>query len=276
MCAWGPVIEPRSVFRRDRRALLELVAGLEPQDWERPTICAPWRVRDLVAHLVGDDLGRLSRSRDGNGGGDAPQPGESFPAFIARLNHRWVTACSGMSPTVLVDLLTASGEQVLDFWDQLDLTELGEPVSWAGPGAAPRWLDCARDFTEYWTHQRQLREATGRAFRRDTAADYVTLDTFLRAMPYTLRDVHAPEGATVTVDVLGPAGGRWSWERDCGAWAWRSEHPERPTAVVTLDEDVLWRLCTRGITPSDARSRALVEGPAELTDPVLTIVSIIH
>jgi hypothetical protein len=47
-------------------------------------------------------------------------------------------------------------------WRDLDLDALGEPVSWAGPDPAPLWLDCARDFTEYWVHQQQIRDATGR------------------------------------------------------------------------------------------------------------------
>jgi len=36
-------------------------------------------------------------------------------------------------------------------------------VSWAGPEPAPVWLDAARDFSEYWTHQQQICDATGQA-----------------------------------------------------------------------------------------------------------------
>lgn len=34
-------------------ALLDLLASLSPEDWERPTVCAPWSVADMVRHLLG-------------------------------------------------------------------------------------------------------------------------------------------------------------------------------------------------------------------------------
>ena len=150
----GPTIGPWPAFRHDREALLEVVGQLTPAQWTQPTVCGPWLVRDLVAHLVGDDLGHLSRGRDQHTGGQAPRPGEEFPAFIDRLNHQWVVAAAGMSPRVLAELLATTTPPTLAFWDGLDLTGIGESVSWAGPEPALRWLDCARDFAEYWAHQR--------------------------------------------------------------------------------------------------------------------------
>jgi hypothetical protein len=40
-------------------------------------------VRDIAAHLLHDDLRRLSRTRD-HVEGSAPEIGESLPAFIKR------------------------------------------------------------------------------------------------------------------------------------------------------------------------------------------------
>jgi uncharacterized protein (TIGR03083 family) len=34
-------------------ALIEQLEALEPGEWERPTVCAPWTVADMVRHLVG-------------------------------------------------------------------------------------------------------------------------------------------------------------------------------------------------------------------------------
>ncbi|MEO6056721.1 MAG: maleylpyruvate isomerase N-terminal domain-containing protein, partial [Gemmatimonadales bacterium] len=45
--------------------LLRLLRGLTADDWHRPTVCALWSVRDVVAHLLDDDLRRLSFHRDG-------------------------------------------------------------------------------------------------------------------------------------------------------------------------------------------------------------------
>ena len=37
-------------------------------------------------------------------------------------------------------------------------------VIWAGSDPAPMWLRVAREYTERWHHQQQIREALGRAF----------------------------------------------------------------------------------------------------------------
>lgn len=36
----------------ERRDLLAFLRGLEPYEWESPTLCSEWRVRDLVAHIA--------------------------------------------------------------------------------------------------------------------------------------------------------------------------------------------------------------------------------
>ncbi|WP_433303110.1 maleylpyruvate isomerase N-terminal domain-containing protein [Actinoplanes sp. CA-030573] len=36
----------------EARAFLDGVRGLEPDDWDRPTRCTPWDVRELVGHVV--------------------------------------------------------------------------------------------------------------------------------------------------------------------------------------------------------------------------------
>jgi uncharacterized protein (TIGR03083 family) len=36
----------------ERASLADLLAGLTPEEWERPSWCAGWRVRDVAAHLT--------------------------------------------------------------------------------------------------------------------------------------------------------------------------------------------------------------------------------
>jgi uncharacterized protein (TIGR03083 family) len=42
---WGQVTD-------ERRAVLDLLEELTPAEWDAPTLCAGWRVRELVAHLT--------------------------------------------------------------------------------------------------------------------------------------------------------------------------------------------------------------------------------
>ena len=207
----------RAEFARDRAILLGLLRDLGPDDWDRPTAAAPWRVRDVLAHLLGDDVGRISRLRDGHPG-PRPAAGEPLAAFIHRINDEWVDATARISPPLLVDMFALSSAQVLATWQACDLDAIGQPVTWAGPEPAPVWLDCARDFTEYWVHQQQIREATGRTGHGDPAIRHRVLDVFLRAMPLTLRSCGRPDGTALTVTVPGESGGAWSWRATGGRW----------------------------------------------------------
>jgi uncharacterized protein (TIGR03083 family) len=37
----------------ERRALLQLLETLTPEQWDGPTLCSQWRTRDVVGHIVG-------------------------------------------------------------------------------------------------------------------------------------------------------------------------------------------------------------------------------
>jgi uncharacterized protein (TIGR03083 family) len=269
--AWlGPPIDVRPLFAGQHAGFVRLLRELDAGAWARPTACPGWSVHDLAAHVLGDHAGRLSMLRD-DFRALGPRAGEPFPGFIDRINDEWVVAARRLSPRLLVDLLSVTGDQVVAYWEGTDPYALGGPVTWAGPGPAPVWLDAARDFTEYWTHERQIREATGRTGGAEHLA--VVLDTFLRALPHTLRDVAAPEGTALRVTV--PGTGDWSCVRGPDRWALLREPVPGPGACVTLDADTLWRLCTRGVTPAEAARRARTEGDLELAAAALRIVSII-
>jgi uncharacterized protein (TIGR03083 family) len=252
-------------MERDRAALLDLLRGLPVTDWLRPTAAAPWLVRDVVAHVLADDLSRLARGRDGHQV-DGPRPGEPLARFLDRFNAQWVEAAQRISPPVLVDLLAAVSPQVLAFWWDRDLDALGGPVDWAGPDPAPVWLDCARDTTEYWVHHQQVREAVGRPADADPATVRAVLDTFLHAVPHTLRE---QPGTALRIET---EVGVWSWER--GGAGWVRVPSASGGAVLRIDSATLWRLCVRMVEPDQARDRSVVEGAA--ADAVLQIVSIIR
>ncbi|MFD8383533.1 maleylpyruvate isomerase family mycothiol-dependent enzyme [Streptomyces sp. NPDC059679] len=279
----GPPLDVRPLFPRDRRALLDLLTALDPADWRRPTVCPGWDVHDVVAHLLHDHLRRLSGGRDGHRGPPFG-PGETLPRFITRTNEDFVRASRQLSPRVLTELLATLGPRLDDFWAGLDPTApAGLDVSWAAPGApAPNWLDTAREYTEFWVHQQQIRDAVDRPGATGPELLHPVLDAFLRALPHTLRAHPAHAGAVVRVLVPGPAGGAWTAVREDDRWALRTpatpdDHPTTPaTAEIELAADTLWRLATRGITPREARRRATVRGDEELARTALTILAIVR
>lgn len=270
----GPPIDVRLLFAGQQAAFIDLLHGLGPAQWTQATACPGWDVKDLAAHVLGDHIGRLSRHRDGYPP-PPPRDGEALPAFLDRFNSEWVTAARRISPQLLIEQLSITGTQVAEFWQAVDLGTLGEAVSWAGPGPAPVWLDAARDFTEYWTHHQQICEATGQPALTSPGSLGPVLDTFMRALPHTLRHVTAPDGTALQMTVTGPGGGQWTCTRSPDHWRLQHQPDPHPAARVELDPDTAWRLCTRGITPEQAAAKARIDGDQHLAEAALQIVSII-
>lgn len=271
----GAPIDARPLFAPEQAALMSTLRGLAPADWGREAVPG-WTVRDLAAHLLGDFYGRLARDRDGHRDGPAFAPGETLERFIHRINREWVDACRRISPAALVDTLGLVGGQVTRFFEATDPGALSLGVSWAGADPAPMWLDSARDLTEFWTHRQQIRHATGQATDPDPELLSVVLDTFLRALPHTLREVGAPAGTQVRVSVEGPVGGAWTATATGDHWSLAEPRTGRPAAAVHLDAETAWRLCTRGIRPETAFARARVDGDRVLAEAACRIVSIIY
>src|SRR6266536_1896274 len=207
-------------------------------------------------------------------------------AFIDLLRHldteQWAqpTICPGwdvkdIAAHVLSEQLSIIGDQIVEFWQTVDLNALGGRVSWAGPQPAPVWLDAARDFTEYWAHHPQICDATNRTGLTDPRYLGPVLDTFMRALPHTLRNMTAPDGTALQVIVTGPSGGEWSCTRSPDRWRLQRQPHPQPAARLELDEDTTWRLCTRGITPERAAEHAHIDGDQHLATAALQIVSII-
>ncbi|NSC20156.1 maleylpyruvate isomerase family mycothiol-dependent enzyme [Streptomyces albus subsp. chlorinus] len=278
----GPPIDARPLFAPEQAALMTTLRGLRPQDWREEAVPG-WTVRDLAAHVLGDFYGRLARDRDHHEEGPAPAPGETLESFLHRANQEWVDAWSRVSPAALTDTLDLVGGQLARYFAGTELHTASLGVSWAGVDPSPRWLDVARDLTEFWTHRQQIRHATGRGTDPDPRFLSVVLDTFMRALPHTLRDVEAPPGTQLQMRIEGRAGGVWTATATAdasgaGGRRWSLAEPEggRPAAAVRLDAETAWRLCTRGVRPLAALDRARVEGDRALAEAACRIVSIVH
>ncbi|GAA3173573.1 MULTISPECIES: maleylpyruvate isomerase family mycothiol-dependent enzyme [Streptomyces] len=271
----GPPIDARGLFAAEHAALMDTLRGLAPGDWEREAVPG-WSVRDLVAHLLGDFYGRLGRDRDGHRGGPAPAPGETLEGFIHRINQEWVDAHRRVSAAALTGTVDLVGGQVADFFGSVDLGRASLGVSWAGADPAPMWLDSARDLTEFWTHRQQIRHAAGQETDPDPRSLSVVLDTFLRALPHTLRGTAAPSGTQVQVGIGGPAGGTWTATAVAGGWSLAEPDTGRPAARLGLDAESAWRLCTRGISPATAFASARVDGDRRLAEAACRIVSVVY
>lgn len=264
------------LFPEVRAALLVLLNGLSAEEWARPTVCPGWSVKDIALHLLSGDLGVLSRRRDSfTPRGKSIEGWNDLVPFINQLNETWTAATRRLSPRVLCDLLAWSGPQLEEYFASLDPLAMGRPVDWASPEPAPVWLDLARDYTERWHHQQQIRDAVGRPGLTERRFLAPVLEAFVHALPRTYRDVQAPEGTAVQLTITGEAGGEWFVVRENAAWKLYVEVNSPPAARVTLDAGDAWRLFTKGLRKEVVRSRAALEGDPQLAARMLETISIL-
>jgi uncharacterized protein (TIGR03083 family) len=282
-----PPVNAVPLFPAERAALLDVLASLTPEDWPRETSCPGWSLKDIVAHLLADDLGRLSGGRDRYTGtrfepsGERPFEAELLE-FINQRNELWVDAARRLSPAVLIDLLRWSGHETQRYFESLDPdAQASIGVSWAGESESANWFDLARELTERWLHQQQIREAADVPAFCDPQIFVPVLDTFVRALPHTFRDTHADDGTHVSVVILAPqpAPDPWSLEysllRRAGVWELLQPVEAEADASVSMDGDTAWRVFTKGITKPEAIALSTMDGDQDLAEKVFDTVSII-
>jgi uncharacterized protein (TIGR03083 family) len=275
MNAPGPILVA-PLFAEIRQHLLALLDGLSAEEWLLPTSAGKWNVKDVAAHLLGGDTGNLSRRRDAHDSRGKPFSGwHELVAYINHINASWVDAAQRISPRLLCDLLAHVGRQADDYFLSLDPFALGGAVSWAGPEPAPQWLDVAREYTERWHHQQQIRDATGKPGLYESRLFAPVLDTFVRALPQTFRDVAAPAGTVVQLTVSGEGGGEWALHRADKVWELLVGQSEGSAAQVTIAAENTWKIFTRGLRGDAARRCAEIRGDSQLGLKVLDTVSVI-
>ncbi|MGZ6367304.1 MAG: maleylpyruvate isomerase family mycothiol-dependent enzyme [Ktedonobacteraceae bacterium] len=267
------------LFPLERKRLLELFSEFEAKDWEKPTICPGWTVKDIGLHLLGDDIGYLSRTRDAFSNpffqNKDLHEWKSLVQHINEANELWVKATARISPKLLIDLLELTGEQFYDYIQTLDQMAVGGVVSWAGPDPAPMWLDTAREYTERWIHQQQIRDAVNKPGLKERRFFHPILDTFVRALPHTYKDIPVADTTVLKFTVTGEAGDTWYLVGEVNTWSLFKNAALQPVAVVTMDQETCWRLFTRGMSKNQARAKTTIEGDQPLGEKLLETVSII-
>jgi uncharacterized protein (TIGR03083 family) len=257
--------------------LIALLRGLGPGDWHRPTACALWSVGDITAHLLDDDLRRLSFHRDGQPppAGGAIDGDASLVAMINRMNAEWVAVARRMSPRVLIELLEVTGPMVVELFRSIDPHAPAHwAVAWAGEEASAHWFDVGRDYTERWLHQQQIRDAVGAPPLTGREWLNPVLDLFVRAVPVAYRDVVGEDGTAMRLTIEGPAGGDWTLRREAGTWHLLAGRHPAPNATVTMSDDTAWRLFSKGLGREAARGRVRIDGDHALGAVVLGALAV--
>jgi uncharacterized protein (TIGR03083 family) len=189
------------IAEREYAQFLGLLRSLDPAEWQAPTDCAGWTVRDIVAHVVGAaqstarvrESGRqmlLSRRHEGE-------------QLIDRINEVQLAERRSASPDALMAELSDAAQRSVRARRRLPRLVRRVPVPTDTPGLGTTTLGYLNDTVytrDVWMHRIDISRATAR--HMELTADH---DGHLVADAAT---EWLSKSSTVTGLVLtGPAGG---------------------------------------------------------------------
>jgi uncharacterized protein (TIGR03083 family) len=263
-------------LRAVNAALLELLEGFGPDEWSRATVHPDRTVKDLTAHLLHGSLRRVSALRDAY----RPPPGRAIATareltqFIQEDNRAFMNAMSRVSPRIICELIRRYDPDLLELFERLPPDAPGLGVVWAGEWQSPNWFDIAREYSEKWHHQQQLRDATGRSPLYEPELLVPALETFARGLPFAYRSLAATEGTAIVICVRSPADIAWTLRRTGESWSLRRGVDPLAATRISVSADLIWRVWTKGVTPAQAASQIEVTGHFEHAQPCLAFVAI--
>jgi hypothetical protein len=195
--------------------------------------------------------------------------------YLNRLNAEWIQAMKRVSPGMLILLHEATGPQYCSYYKSLHPFEKsGFAVNWAGEKESSNWMHIAREYTEKFLHQQQIREAVNKPGLMVPAFFYPFIDVFTLALPYTYRNVKAEEGTIVRLTVTSNIGGSWYLIRINDKWQLNKRMVAAPTAELIVDPDTAWKLFSKGLNPDQVRDKVTIVGDVALAEVALTMVSV--
>ncbi|MET0466156.1 MAG: maleylpyruvate isomerase N-terminal domain-containing protein [Chitinophagaceae bacterium] len=258
---------------------IQLLKSLTEDDWKKRTLAKQWSVKDIALHLLDGNFRVISMYRDGFFG-EAPPAINSYKDlinYLNELNGSWVKATRRMSTPLLIELLESSGKEYSKQMAALDPdADAVFSVSWAGEDVSKNWFHIAREYTEKYHHQMQIREAVSQTDALMTKElFYPFIQTMLMGLPHTYRNTEAAEGTCIDIEISSSLGGHWFLIRKEKQWELTNTSPDiEAAASISLSPAVAWKLFTKGITATDALKEVKIAGNKAIGNVALNMISV--
>jgi uncharacterized protein (TIGR03084 family) len=236
-----------------QRELRDLLDGLTPADWERPSRCDGWTAGDVVLHVAQTNEMAIA-SAEGRFAEFLTDMGRNMAAAadVDEGADRMVEKERGLSPDALRARYRTGADTLLR------LFEAGDPherVQWVAGELSLRTLTTTR-LAETWIHTGDVADAVGRPLVPGERLRHIARLAW-RTLPYAFRRAGRSLLGPVAFELRGPDGDEWRFV------------PDEP-AVTTIRGDgvELCLVAARRVAP--ANTGLVGEGPD--ADAVLELV----
>ncbi|AQA12958.1 maleylpyruvate isomerase family mycothiol-dependent enzyme [Streptomyces samsunensis] len=248
-------------------AITELVNPLAESEWNRPTECPGWSVRDVVSHVIGLECEML---------GD-PRPIHSLPRDLYHVTNelsRYMEVQVDVRRCHTAPEMTSELEYTIIRRGRQLRNEKRSPetmVRWPGGTEVTLGEALTRRAFDAWVHEQDLRRALNKPGNLDSPGASITRDLLLSALPKVVaKDAGAAPQSAVVFDVHGPMefmrtvrvgpDGRGTIDGSVSLG---------PTVTVTLDWETYVRLACGRVRPEAVSGRLKIEGDQQLAEAIL-------
>jgi len=257
--------------------LIELLSSLSPDDWNKPTLAKLWTVKDVAAHLLDGNVRSIAALDNYEPPLSAPI--DSYQGLVNYLNGQnavWVNAMKRVSPQLLIQQLQITGPQFIAYLHTLDPFKPARySVAWAGEEQSLNWFHIAREYTEKWHHQQQIREAVNKPALMTRELFYPCIATFMCALPHAYKNIAAPTATTISFTISGDAGGTWVLQKNDNYWQLQNDiSVDTAAAYITIPPEIAWKLFTKAILPAAAIEHSIIKGNNNLAAGIFNMIAV--
>jgi uncharacterized protein (TIGR03083 family) len=181
-------------------SLAETCHELSTKEWELPTECPGWDVKDQLSHLIGIERALM---------GEAPPEwdgplGDHVKNDLAARNEPWVAVRRGEPGPVVYAEFVEVTEIRLGQLESLT-AEQWAAAGWSPVGEVPYAVFMEVRVFDSWVHEQDARRALDRPGGSGNLASALALDRIQGAMPFVVgKQAGCPDGTVVRFDVAGP------------------------------------------------------------------------
>lgn len=225
-------------------SLDNLLSSISSADWDTPTDCPGWSIKDCLSHIVGIEHRLLGRN--------VPKHVLSHVGHVRNdlgfRNEVDVDLRRGVDPRVILEEFSEiQAERLATMLSQEDYSSImNSPLGTQSPAdlVSIRIFDC-------WVHEQDIRRAVGRPGNLSGAIASHSFGRIDNVMPYIVgKKVGATEGQSVKFKVTGCSPKSFTIEVN-GGRAGFSTKVSNPTASLQMDSEIYLTLACGRIDPEE-------------------------
>lgn len=197
--------EAHQLLLTELSRITHLFESLQAEDWQKPTACTDWNVRDILAHQAGSYANGASLQELIHQLTSPPREGQLPEDAINRTQLR---DRKDKSPQELLQELQGVGQLAASKWAFgyrfLKLFSIPHEVCGSLSLRHLMWVIHSRDT---WMHRMDVCRATGQPFEQTSSHDGRIVALVIRDIAALLRN--SSRQSAFILDLSGPAGGIW-------------------------------------------------------------------